>query len=91
MCVNDYIYTGFTRCIHNYWHLHAQHWCGPNMVMFSWRALPMFKKRPMDKIKQDKYIMNAWNKHVWPYEFTLETAMETLQSVQVKNIPWNEI
>jgi hypothetical protein len=45
----------------------------------------------MDKIKQDKYIMNAWDKHVWPYELTLEMVMETLQSVQVKNIPWNEI
>jgi hypothetical protein len=45
----------------------------------------------MDKIKQDKHIMNAWDKYVWPYELTLEMVMETLQSVQVKNIPWNEI
>jgi hypothetical protein len=34
--------------------------------------------------------MNAWDKHVWPYELTLEMGMETLWSVQVKNIPWNE-
>jgi len=42
-------------------------------------------------IKQDKYIMNAWDKHVWPYELTLEMVMGTLQIVQIKNLPWNEI